>query len=189
MSKKLSNSVFVHESAIVESTDIGENTRIWGFSHILAGAKIGSDCNICSHVFAESGSVVGNNVTVKNGVSLWDKVTIEDEVFVGPHAVFTNDLRPRAFKKITREQFIPTTIKRGASIGAGAVIVCGITVGEYAFIAAGAVVTKDVPAHGLIKGNPGRVEGWVCKCAGTVFSSDNSDESCTECGMTRADIT
>jgi UDP-2-acetamido-3-amino-2,3-dideoxy-glucuronate N-acetyltransferase len=156
--------VFVHEKALVESESIGAGTRVWAFAHVLDGAVIGTDCNICDHVFIEGGAIVGNRVTVKNNVMIWDKVTIEDEVFVGPNAVLTNDMNPRiAFRK-SPDQFLPTLIKRGASIGANATIVCGVTVGEQAFIGAGTVVSRDVPAYALVVGNPARQIGWACAC-------------------------
>ena len=159
----LHETVFVHAFAFVESKHIGEKTRIWEFAHVMPEARIGSGCNIGGHAFVESGAVIGNGVTVKNGISIWDKVKIEDDVFLGPHMVFTNEKMPRAFIKKTRDDFLPTLIKKGATIGAGAVIVCGVTVGEYAFVAAGAVVTKDVPAYGLVQGNPARLVGYVEK--------------------------
>jgi len=150
----LIDSVVVHPLALVESTKIGARTRVWGFSHVMEGSSIGADCNICEHVFIESGVIVGNGVTIKNGISLWNKVVIEDNVFLGPNAVFTNDLKPRAFIKIANDQLIGTKVCKGATIGAGAIIVCGITIGRFAFVAAGAVVTKNVPDFGVVRGNP-----------------------------------
>lgn len=179
----LPESVFVHALAIVESLDIGNHTRVWGFAHVMKGARIGENCNLGEHVFVEGGAVLGNRVTVKNGISIWDKVEIEDDVFVGPAAVFTNDLRPRAFIKRGRDQFLPTKIKTGATIGAGAVIVCGTTIGRYAFIAAGAVVTKDIPEYGYVRGNPARLAGYTCKCAETFFALGAGSESCPQCGQ------
>lgn len=178
----LSDLVFVHALAVVETAEIGNGTRVWGFAHVMKGARVGEDCNLGEHVFVESGAMLGNRVTVKNGISVWDKVEIEDDVFVGPAAVFTNDLRPRAFIKRGREQLLPTKIKIGATIGAGAVIVCGVTIGPYAFVAAGAVVTKDVPAHGYVRGNPARLAGYACKCATTFFALGSKAEKCLECG-------
>lgn len=180
----LAESVFVHPLAIVESTHIGNHTRVWGFAHVMKDARIGENCNLGEHVFIEGGAVLGNRVTVKNGISIWDKVEIEDDVFVGPSAVFTNDLRPRSFIKRGRDQFLPTKVKTGATIGAGAVIVCGVTVGRYAFIAAGAVVTKDIPDYGLVKGNPARLSGYICKCAETIFPLTDGKKSCAHCGQT-----
>ncbi|MCB0403420.1 MAG: N-acetyltransferase [Bdellovibrionales bacterium] len=154
---------FVHEKAICESQKIGEGTRIWGFSHVLPGAVIGKGCNLGEHVFVENHVSIGNGCTIKNGVSLWDKVTLEDDVFVGPHAVFTNDMNPRAFSKKGQAGFLPTHVCRGATIGANATIVCGVTIGEYAFVGAGAVVTRDVAPYTLVVGNPARAIGKVDK--------------------------
>ncbi len=157
-------SVFVHERALCESDDVGPGTRVWAFAHVMAGATIGSGCNICDHAFIESGVVIGDNVTVKNHVLIWDRVMIEDDVFLGPGAVFTNDPAPRAAHKKPPERFLPTLVRRGATIGANATIVCGVTIGPSSFVGAGSVVTKDVAAHGLVAGNPARRIGWVCEC-------------------------
>lgn len=157
-------SVFVHDKGLCESDDVGARTRVWAFAHIMKGAKVGSDCNVCDHAFVESGCVVGSHCTIKNNVLLWDRVTLEDWVFVGPNAVFTNDFSPRAAVKKTREQFRPTLVKQGASIGANATIVCGVTIHECAMIGAGAVVIRDVPRHALVVGNPARQIGWACAC-------------------------
>jgi UDP-2-acetamido-3-amino-2,3-dideoxy-glucuronate N-acetyltransferase len=160
----LDPSVFVHERALCETDQIGERTRIWAFAHVMKGAKIGADCNVCDHAFIESGAVLGDRVTVKNAVLVWDKVTIEDEVFLGPNMVFTNDMTPRvAFKKPPAE-FLPTKVERGVSIGANATIVCGVTVKTQAFIGAGTVIIRDVPAHAMMVGNPARRVGWMCAC-------------------------
>jgi UDP-2-acetamido-3-amino-2,3-dideoxy-glucuronate N-acetyltransferase len=156
--------VFIHEKALCESDAIGSRTRIWAFAHVMPGARIGVDCNICDHVFIESGAIIGNRVTVKNNVLIWDKVTIDDDVFVGPNVVFTNDLTPRVAFKLSSEGFVATLVQRGASIGANATIVCGITIGRHAMIGAGSVVTRDVPSSGLVMGNPARLRGWVCEC-------------------------
>jgi acetyltransferase-like isoleucine patch superfamily enzyme len=141
--------------SLCESTSIGDGTRIWAFTHILPGAKIGIDCNICDHVFIENEVVIGDRVTIKCGVQIWDGITIEDDVFIGPNATFTNDLFPRSKKY--PEKFLKTIIKKGASIGANATILPGISIGEKAMIAAGSVVTRDVPASVVLAGNPGRV--------------------------------
>lgn len=158
-------SIFIHAKALCESDAVGPRTRIWAFAHIMPGANVGADCNVGDHAFIESGATVGNRVTVKNNALIWDKVTIEDEVFVGPNVVFTNDINPRVAFKKPPERFLPTRVKRGASIGANATIVCGVTIGEDAFVGAGSVVTLDVPAHALVLGNPARRVGWVCTCA------------------------
>ncbi len=157
--------VFVHPQALVESDEIGANTRVWAFAHILAGAVVGKDCNICDCVFIESGARVGDGVTIKNGVSVWDRVHLGDFVFVGPNAVFTNDLMPRIEHRTPAEEFLPTEVERGATIGANATIVCGNRIGSYAFVGAGAVVTGPVAAHSLVVGNPASAIGWVCECA------------------------
>ncbi|MDH5737741.1 MAG: WxcM-like domain-containing protein [Gammaproteobacteria bacterium] len=151
--------VFKHKQALVESDDIGEGTRIWAFAHILPGARIGSGCNICDNVFIENDVCVGNNVTIKSGVQLWDGVTIEDDVFIGPNATFTNDLFPRSQQY--PEHFARTLIKRGASIGANATLLAGITVGMNAMVGAGSVVTKSVPPNAVVSGNPARIAGYV----------------------------
>ncbi|ORA26993.1 acyltransferase [Mycobacterium aquaticum] len=164
MKPVVSNPVFVHPQGLCESGDVGAGTRIWAFAHVLPGAKIGRDCNICDHAYVEYGVTLGDRVTVKNRVLLFDGVTVEDDVFLGPAVVFTNDLRPRAAMKRGRDEFLPTIVRTGATLGAGVVVVCGSTIGPHAFIAAGAVVTRDVPAHGFVVGNPGRLIGWACEC-------------------------
>jgi UDP-2-acetamido-3-amino-2,3-dideoxy-glucuronate N-acetyltransferase len=150
---------FVHPLALCESTDIGKNTRIWAFSHVMKDVKIGEDCNFGDHSFVESNVDIGNRVTVKNGVAIWHGVTIEDDVFLGPNCVLTNDLFPRS--KAYHSEDIPTLIKKGASIGANATIICGITIGEYAMVGAGAVVKKNVLPFNLVAGVPARVIGYV----------------------------
>lgn len=160
----LDPSVFVHPKGICETAQVGKGTRIWAFAHVMKGAQVGSECNICDHAFIETGAVIGNRVTVKNAVQIWDQVTIEDEVFLGPNMIFTNDLKPRVAFKKSRQEFLPTRVKKGASIGANATIVCGITIGEQALVGAGAVVIRNVPSHALVVGSPARRVGWVCAC-------------------------
>jgi len=160
----LDPSVFVHPKGLCESDRVGPGTRVWAFAHVLAGAEIGADCNICDHVFIEGGARLGDRVTVKNAVLVWDLVTVEDEVFLGPQMVFTNDLAPRAAFRKPREQLVPTLVRHGATVGANATVVCGVTIGHHAFVAAGAVVVRDVPAHALVAGSPARRTGWVCAC-------------------------
>ena len=152
---------FVHKKAIVECKNVGEGTKIWAFCNILKGAKIGKNCNICDGCFIEGKAVIGNNVTIKNGVHLWNGIIVEDNVFIGPGAVFTNDKYPRSQNK----DFIrkKTLLKKGCSIGANATILAGLTIGEYAMVGAGAVVTKDIPDFALSYGNPARVMGKVDK--------------------------
>jgi UDP-2-acetamido-3-amino-2,3-dideoxy-glucuronate N-acetyltransferase len=149
---------------------------------VLAGARVGADCNIADHAFIEGGAVLGDKVTVKNAVLVWDKVTVEDEVFLGPNVTFTNDLRPRAAAKKGREGWLPTFVRRGATVGANATVVCGIEIGEQAFVAAGAVVVRDVPAHALVAGNPGRRVGWVCTCGETLGEKGDQGFVCAACG-------
>ncbi len=150
---------FRHPQALVESVHVGRGTRVWAFAHILPGAVIGEDCNICDHVFIENDVVVGDRVTVKSGVQLWDGVRLEDDVFVGPNATFTNDLNPRS--RQYPAEFARTTVRRGASVGANATLLGGITIGERSMVGAGAVVTRDVPPFGKVMGNPARLRGFV----------------------------
>jgi acetyltransferase-like isoleucine patch superfamily enzyme len=177
--------VYLHPTALCESSRVGGGTRVWAFAHVLDGAIIGRNCNIGDHAYVEGGVRMGDGVIVKNGVMLWDGVTLEDYVFVGPGAVFTNDRYPRsrhlpeaAERYNRREQWtIPTVVRRGASIGAGAVILCGVTIGSFATVAAGAVVTRDVVDHALVVGSPGRLAGWVCRCGVTL----DGTQTCPNC--------
>ncbi|AWT48948.1 dTDP-6-deoxy-3,4-keto-hexulose isomerase [Psychrobacter sp. YP14] len=148
-------SFFIHEKADVASVDIGENTRVWQFVVILKGAIIGRNCNICAHTLIEDDVIIGDNVTVKSGVYVWSGTRIEDDVFLGPNATLTNDLMPRS--KQYPDEFSGITLKKGASIGANATILPGITIGEKAMVGAGAVVTKDVPANAVVVGNPAKI--------------------------------
>jgi len=148
-------SIFRHPQSLIESESIGDGTRIWAFAHVLPGARIGRDCNICDHVFIENDVIVGDRVTIKCGVQLWDGLRIEDDVFVGPNATFTNDPNPRSKHHLT--EYPPTIIRAGASIGANATILPGITVGQHAMVGAGAVVTRSVPPHAVVVGNPARI--------------------------------
>jgi len=150
---------FAHPDARIETVEIGARTRIWAFAHVLPGARIGADCNICDHTFIEGGAQIGDRVTVKCGVQVWDGVTLEDDVFVGPNATFTNDPFPRSQRPPA--SYTRTRVRRGASIGANATILPGITIGSEAMIGAGAVVTRDVPARAIIIGNPGYVAGYM----------------------------
>jgi len=154
----------VHAQGLCESETVGVGTRVWAFAHVLSGAQVGRDCNICDGAYVEGGAVLGDGVTVKNQVMIFDGVTVGDHVFLGPGATFTNDLNPRAHVKRTGDALLPTVVERGATLGAGVVVVCGVTIGEYAFVGAGAVVAKDVPAHGFVVGNPARQIGWACWC-------------------------
>jgi len=152
----------IHKLADVQSSNIGENTNIWQFCVVLKDAKIGNNCNINAGVLIENDVIIGNNATVKSGVQVWDGITLEDDVFIGPNVTFTNDFLPRS--KQYPKEFLRTTIKNGASIGANSTIVGGITIGEYAMIGAGSVVTKDVGNQELWYGNPAKHKGYVCKC-------------------------
>ena len=169
----------VHPLGLNESDNVGEGTRIWAWAHVLPGAVVGKDCNICDHAFVEGGVVLGDRVTVKNAVLLFDGVHVGDDVFLGPNVVFTNDLRPRAHIKKGPEALLPTRVENGVTLGAGTTVVCGTKIGAHAFAAAGAVITKDVPAHAFVAGNPAKVRGWVCECGERL----PEDLSC-ECGKT-----
>lgn len=175
----MSDEIFIHPQAIVDTDAIGIGTRVWAFTHILNGAIIGQNCNIGDHCFIESEVKIGDNVVIKNGVSIWNEAIIEDLVFVGPNVVFTNDMYPRS--KLFRENYIPIIIKEGASIGANATLVCGITIGKYAMIGAGAVVTKDVADFTLVAGNPAKPMGYICKCS-EKLNFKNSQVTCESCG-------
>ena len=181
--------IFRHQTALVESEDIGPGTSIWAYSHIMAGARVGRNCNIGDHCFVEGGASIGDNVTMKNGNMIWEGVTIEDDVFVGPHVFFTNDRYPRSHRGAAggarhaakKGWLLPTIVQRGASLGAGAVLCPGIAVGRYAMVAAGAVVTRDVPPFSLVKGNPARPSGWVCFC-GHPLHFEHHQAVCADCG-------
>jgi acetyltransferase-like isoleucine patch superfamily enzyme len=155
----VNDTFYKHPAAIVESREIGAGSRIWAFAHVLDGTRIGEDANICDHVFIEGGVTVGDHVTIKSGVQLWEGVTLEDDVFVGPNATFTNDPFPRSKRR--PERFAKTLVRAGASIGANATILPGVTVGVQALVGAGAVVTHDVPPHSIAVGNPARIVGYV----------------------------
>lgn len=151
--------VFVHERGLCESEDVGGGTRVWAFAHVLPGARVGEDCNVCDGVFVEGGAVVGDRVTIKCGVQVWDGVILEDDVFVGPNATFTNDPMPRS--KQWLDEYPRTIIRKGASIGANATILPGLEVGIGAMVGAGAVVTRSVPPHAIVVGNPARIQGYT----------------------------
>jgi len=151
--------VFVHERGLCESDDVGPGTRVWAFAHVLPGARVGAECNICDGVFVEGGAVIGDRVTVKCGVQLWDGVELEDDVFVGPNATFTNDPMPRSRQWL--EEYPRTVVRAGASIGANATILPGLEVGTGAMVGAGAVVTRSVPPHAIVVGNPARIHGYA----------------------------
>ena len=181
----LAKPYFAHPQALVETEDIGPGTRIWAFAHVLPGARIGAQCNICDHAFVETGAVLGNNVTVKNGVAIWWGVTVEDNVFLGPNCVLTNDPNPRAYIKKSNPALQPTLIRANATVGANATLLCGTTIGQYAFVGAGAVVLGPVLDFALVVGNPARQVGWMCSCARRLplppSASLNSLAACPQC--------
>lgn len=163
-----------------EGACVGEGTRVWAFAHILAGAVIGADCNICDHTFIEGEVRAGNRVTIKCGVSLWKGLTLEDDVFIGPGAVFTNDRRPRSRRYPT--EFLKTLLKEGCSIGANSTILPGLTIGRWAIVGAGAVVTRSVPDFAVAFGNPARIRSWACRCGEKLVRASDSRMACS-CGL------
>lgn len=173
---------FIHRTACVDkAAAVGRGTKIWHFSHIMDGAVIGKDCKIGQNVFVGRDVIIGNNVKIQNNVSLYPGLTMEDDVFCGPSAVFTNIKYPRsAIPRNSREFYLKTRVKKGATIGANATIVCGVVLEQYCFIGAGAVVVKDVPAYALVYGNPAKIEGWSCMC-GFKLSFKGVNAECEEC--------
>ncbi|HXG70786.1 MAG TPA: acyltransferase [Gemmatimonadaceae bacterium] len=193
--------VFIHESAYVdEGAIIGAGTRIWHFSHVMPGCRIGERCNIGQNVVVSPGVVIGNNVKIQNNVSVYTGVVLEDDVFCGPSMVFTNVVNPRSHVS-RKSEYRQTVVQRGATLGANCTIVCGHSIGRFAFVGAGAVVTRDVPAYALVVGTPARIRGWMCECGlrlpGGIKSSAST--TCASCGvaykttaageLTRADST
>jgi UDP-2-acetamido-3-amino-2,3-dideoxy-glucuronate N-acetyltransferase len=176
---------FVHESSYVDDgAEIGAGTKIWHFCHVMSHARIGQRCNLGQNVFVASDTVMGNNVKIQNNVSIYTGVILEDDVFLGPSMVFTNVINPRS-QVLRRNEYQTTLVKKGTSIGANATIVCGVTLGQYAFIGAGAVVTRDVPDYALVYGNPGRIQGWICQCGlrlNFIQSGDQETTVCAACG-------
>ncbi|MFH1571884.1 MAG: acyltransferase [Gemmatimonadota bacterium] len=174
---------YAHETAIVDQPcEIGAGTRIWHHSHIMAGARIGARCNLGQNVYVDRDVTIGNGCKVQNNVSVYKGVTLEDDVFCGPSMVFTNVINPRAFIE-RKHEFRPTLIRRGATLGANSTILCGVTVGAYALVGAGSVVTRDVPAHALIYGVPTRQVGWVCRCGVSLpRETAEGDATCPACG-------
>jgi UDP-2-acetamido-3-amino-2,3-dideoxy-glucuronate N-acetyltransferase len=176
----ISEPYFKHETAVIDNPcQIGKDTKIWHFSHIMRGAEIGTRCNIGQNVTVSPGVKIGNNVKIQNNVSVYKGVTLEDDAFCGPSMVFTNVINPRSH--ISRKhEFKQTIVKKGATIGANATIICGNTIGRYSFIGAGAVVTKNVPDYALVVGNPGQIVGWMCEC-GHQLDFKGDDATCSEC--------
>lgn len=179
--------VQVHRLGLCESSSVGAGTRIWAFAHVLPGAVIGRDCNICDGAYVEYGAVLGDRVTVKNQVMVFDGVTIGDDVFLGPGVIFTNDLHPRAAVKKSGDALTTTLVANGATLGAGVVVVCGVTIGSGSFVGAGAVVTADVPDNAFMVGNPARQIGWACECGRRL--SPTSTCSCGRFQQDRAAVT
>jgi UDP-2-acetamido-3-amino-2,3-dideoxy-glucuronate N-acetyltransferase len=174
------NNYFVHESSYVDDgCRIGEGTKIWHFSHILKNTSVGAGCSIGQNVVAGPNVTIGGNVKIQNNVSVYEGVTLEDDVFCGPSMVFTNVINPRSHVS-RKHEFRSTLVKRGATLGANCTIVCGVTIGEYAFIGAGAVVTRSVPPHALVIGNPARLRGFVCRC-GEKLEFENAKACCKAC--------
>lgn len=176
------NRVFVHRSSYIENNvSIGKGTKIWYFCHVMQGAIIGENCNIGQNVFIGKDVVIGNNVKIQNNVSLYTGVILEDDVFCGPSAVFTNVKFPRSAFPRDSEEYAKTIIRRGATIGANATIICGVTLGSYCFIGAGSVVTRDVPDFVLVFGNPATIKGWVCECGEKLIFKRNNKSLCLKC--------
>lgn len=169
----MNSEAFIHESAIVDSgAEIGNNTKVWHFSHVMSGAKIGDNCVLGQNVFVANDVIIGNQVKIQNNVSVYKGVVCEDDVFLGPSMVFTNVINPRSAVN-RKTEYKKTLVKKGVTIGANATIICGITLGKYSFIGAGAVVTKNVPNHALCIGNPAKISGWISEFGSKLdFSSD-----------------
>jgi len=180
----VSDAYFAHETACIDDgAAIGAGTRIWHFCHIMRDSKLGTNCNLGQNVVVSPGCTIGNNVKIQNNVSIYTGVELEDDVFCGPSMVFTNVINPRSHVE-RKHEYRPTLVKRGATIGANATVLCGHTLGKYCFIGAGAVVTKDVPDYGLVVGNPGRLTGYVCVCGDKLpmkVADDDLEVSCGSC--------
>jgi UDP-2-acetamido-3-amino-2,3-dideoxy-glucuronate N-acetyltransferase len=176
---------FVHESSYVdEGARVGAGTKIWHFCHVMSSARIGAGCNIGQNVFVAAHVQIGDNVKIQNNVSLYTGVIVEDDVFLGPSMVFTNVINPRSHVN-RKDEYKATIVRRGTSIGANATVICGVTLGRYSFIGAGAVVTRDVPDYALVVGNPGRIKGWMCQCGIKLNFTEEDGKSratCQQCG-------
>jgi UDP-2-acetamido-3-amino-2,3-dideoxy-glucuronate N-acetyltransferase len=176
---------FVHESSYVdEGSEIGAGTKIWHFTHVMAGARIGRQCNIGQNVVISPDVIIGDNARIQNNVSIYTGVILEDDVFCGPSMVFTNVVNPRSHVS-RKHEYRRTLVRRGATLGANSTIVCGHTIGRYAFVGAGAVVTKDIPDYALVVGNPSRVAGWMCECGVKLTGGPHppSEAICRTCGL------
>jgi UDP-2-acetamido-3-amino-2,3-dideoxy-glucuronate N-acetyltransferase len=172
---------WAHETAVIDpGAKIGSNTRIWHWAHVCGGARIGANCSLGQNVFVGNKVVIGNNVRIQNNVSVYDDVTLEDDVFCGPSMVFTNVVNPRSHVS-RKHEYMTTLVGRGATIGANATVICGHSIGEYAFVGAGAVVTRDVPGYALFVGNPARRIGWMCQC-GVRLPAAHGQVTCADCG-------
>ncbi len=169
---------FAHPTAVVDAgAEVGADTKIWHFCHVCAGARVGRGCTLGQNVYVGGKAYVGDGCKIQNNVSVYDAVHLDDDVFVGPSAVFTNVVTPRAHVS-RKDEFAPTRVGRGATLGANATVVCGTTIGEYAFVGAGAVVTRDVAPHALVVGNPARQIGWMCRCGERLGEAESTCERC-----------
>jgi UDP-2-acetamido-3-amino-2,3-dideoxy-glucuronate N-acetyltransferase len=176
---------FVHPSSFVdEGCQVGEGTRIWHFCHLMPGSRVGRGCNIGQNVVVSPGVVIGDNVKIQNNVSVYTGVTLEDDVFCGPSMVFTNVVNPRSHVS-RKDEYRDTLVRRGATLGANCTVLCGHTIGRYAFVGAGAVVIRDVPDYALVVGNPGRVAGWMCVCGVKLATGTTppAEATCVACGL------
>lgn len=184
MNNKKEQRYFAHETSVIDDgAEIGEGTKVWHFSHISDDAIIGQNCNLGQNVFVANHVHIGDHVKIQNNVSIYEGVTLEDYVFCGPSMVFTNVRTPRCeYPRNTSEDYVETRVKRGASIGANATIVCGTTIGKSAFIGAGATVTHDVPDYAVVHGNPARIHGYMCACGDNIVASDAKYLECSRCG-------
>lgn len=180
----MTDKYFAHETAVIDpGAEIGDGTQIWHFSHVMGGARIGQRCKLGQNVFVAKGAVLGQNCKIQNNVSIYEGVVLEDDVFCGPSMVFTNVKTPRSgVLRNTSDDYLETHVKKGASIGANATIVCGVTIGSYSFVGAGSVVSRDVPDYALVVGVPARVKGWACECGITLSFPDTKEATCSECG-------
>lgn len=182
-----SRDYFVHESSYVDQPcSIGSGTKVWHFSHVMKNSRIGANCNIGQNVVISPDVAIGNNVKIQNNVSIYTGCILEDDVFCGPSMVFTNVVNPRSHV-VRKNEYQPTLIRKGASLGANCTVVCGVTIGRYAFVGAGSVVTRDIPDYALVYGNPARQRGWMCACGISLEFSGNDDEGLSKCRACGAD--